>query len=329
MEKAPILVTVFDRPNHFRACIESLAKNQEANDTVLYISSDGPVDSVSASKILAVREYIKSITGFKRIISFLPKDNTNSEIKLKALDEVRTNHTRYIQTEDDNIFSSMALSYFNRGLDIYEDNNKIIAVSGYMYPGFPAEHYDQVFLQSVACWGVGLWRDRDLSSYFDEIALSREVLSNKELFQKVSRTLPNAPPIIKAISEGRLTAGDVTRSIFAIKHNKYSVHPSISLVRNIGHDGSGEHCGVSDIYSLQEICHSQIVFNLSKPIQVSYSDRKWIFAFMGGWFAQLHGWLLFLKINSANPITHLLYQALLKAYGLVYRIRKLLWNTNY
>jgi hypothetical protein len=325
MEKAPIWITVFDRPKHFRSCVESLAKNPEARDTVLYISSDGPTDALSAVKVAEVREYIKTISGFKKIIAFLPAINTNSEVKTIAYDEVRTNHPRYIHTEDDNFFSPTALNFFNSALDIYEKNEKIIAVSGYMYPGFPAKYYEQVFLQSVACWGVAWWRDKDLDLFFDEVALAKEVLADKNLFKKVTRVLPNTPLMIQAIAAGHLKAGDVTRSIIAIKQNKYSVHPSVSLVRNMGHDGSGEHCGVNNIYGVQKIYDKKIIFNLHKPIDVSPLDAKWIATFLGGRLAQFYGDLVFLKLNASHRISRNLFSMFVKAYdkgiGLVNRIR--------
>lgn len=332
MEKAPIWVTVFDRPKHFRSCIESLAKNQEASDTILYISSDGPKDALSATRVAEVREYLKSIVGFKKIISFLPEVNTNSEVKIKAYDELRTNHARYIHTEDDNVFSPMALNFFNNGLDIYEGNGKIIAISGYIYPGFPTKHYEQIFLQCAAGWGIALWRDKDFGPFFDETSLSKEVLADKNLFKKISRVLPHTPLMIQAIAEGRLKAGDVTRSIIAIRDNKYTVHPSVSLVRNMGSDGSGEHCGVNSIYATQAICENKIVFNLRKPIEVTRFDSKWIATFFGGRFARLYGDLIFLQFNAKYVVSRIFFTRLLQAYdkaygkvgGLRLRIRRFL-----
>jgi hypothetical protein len=327
MEKAPILITVFDRPKHFRSCIESLAKNQEAKDTILYISSDGPTDAESAVRVAEVREYVKSIVGFKKIISLLPPVNTNSEVKIKAYDELRTNHCRYILAEDDNFFSPTALKFFNNALDIYEKNEKIIAVSGYMYPRFPAKGYEQVFLQIVACYGVALWRDKDIGPpHFDEIGLAKEVLGDKNLFKQISRVLPHSSLMIQAIAEGRLTAGDVTRSIIAIKQNKYSVYPSVSLVRNMGFDGSGEHCGVNNIYATQKICDEEIIFNLAKPIEVSSFDVKWLNTFFGGKFAQIYGQLVFFKFNANNLISRIFFTGLLKTYEKVYGKANVLVN---
>jgi hypothetical protein len=321
VENAPLWISVYDRPNHFRLCIESLARNKEASNTILYISSDGPVDDLSSEKVSQVRDYIKSIRGFKDVIPFLPEENTRGEIKKKVINEVRSNHSKYILTEDDNVFSPVALNFFNTGLRLYESDQNVIAVSGYIYPGFPAKSCEQIFLRCIACWGIGLWRDKDLSLSYDEVGLSNEVLSNKELFRKVNNALPHAAPMIRAISNGQLTAGDVTRSIFAIKHNKYSVYPSVSLVRNIGHDGSGEHCGLNSTYSTQVIADQPTAFNIEKPTYAAAADEEWLANFFGGKWSKFYGWLIFWDLNAKYFISRLFFRGILKIYGLGYRIR--------
>jgi hypothetical protein len=317
MERAPIWVTVFDRPKHFRLCIESLAKNQQARDTILYISSDGPKDAVSAASVAEVREYIKSITGFKKIIPFTPKINTNSEIKKTVYDELRTNHTRYIITEDDNVFSPFSLDFFNDALDVYEKNEKIIAVSGYMYPGFPGKRSEQIFLKFVATWGVALWRDKDLALKVNEKMIAKEVFADKDLFKKVNQLIPHTPPMIKAVTEGRIEANDLIRSVLAIKYDQYSVFPSFSLVRNIGNDGTGEHCGVNDIYDNQEISSNKIILDVHKPIESSKLDEEWLSNFFGGKSARIYGLLIFWNFNANHIFSRIFIFSLVKTYEIV------------
>jgi hypothetical protein len=100
----------------------------------------------------------------------------------------------------------------------------------------------------------------------------------------------------------------------------------------MGNDGSGEHCGVNDIYSTQEICHRKINFNLKKPIEMSNFDKKWVSSFHGGKFAQVHGKLVYFKFNSNHVISRNFFSLLLKTYdiafgkanSLVHRLRKFL-----
>ena len=63
---APIGVFTYSRINHLRQTIEALKNNTLARESELYIFSDAakPGDE---DKILAVREYIHTINGFKSV----------------------------------------------------------------------------------------------------------------------------------------------------------------------------------------------------------------------------------------------------------------------
>lgn len=302
MKYASIVVSVYDRPNHFRACVESLAQNKGAEHTSIFISSDGPRDAVSAEKVGLVRDYIKTIKGFKEVVAFAPAENTAGEIKLSVREKIKSDFPRYILTEDDNIFSPYSLKYFNQGLDLFEDDPRIHAICGYMYPGFPSGGHEQVYLQCFAAWGAAFWRDKDIYPGFDGKELAREVFSNKLLFKKVNNCLPHMAPMIKLIIEGKLKAGDVTHCNYIIKNNQICVFPSISLVRNIGNDGTGEHCGVNKIYEKQKIADKEIQFDMLKPREPVLDDARWITGFFGGRKAVFRNNLTFSEYNANSHL---------------------------
>lgn len=303
MNYAPIVVSVYDRPNHFKACVESLAKNKGAEKTLLFISSDGPRDAISAEKVRAVRDYIKTIKGFKEVFAFCPEENTSGKIKRSVYERIKSDFPRYIRTEDDNVFSPYALKYFNEGLELFEDDPRIHAICGYMYPGFPSRDYKQVYLQCFAGWGAAFWRDKDIYPGFDEKKLAKEVLSQRALFNKVNSRLPHMAPMNKSIAEGKLTAGDVTRCNYIIYHNKICVFPSISLVRNIGNDGTGEHCNVNKIYENQKIADQEIKFHMAEQKEPLISDTRWLSRHFGKVFQTsiIHSHLIFFH-NNANGL---------------------------
>jgi len=316
MNYAPIVVSVYDRPNHFKACVESLAKNKGAEKTLLFISSDGPRDAISAEKVRAVRDYIKTIKGFKEVFAFCPEENTSGKIKRSVYERIKSDFPRYIRTEDDNVFSPYALKYFNQGLDLFEDDPRIHAICGYIYPRFPSGGHEQVYLQCLAGWGVAFWRDKDIYPGFDGKAIAKEVLSNKQLFKKVNNCLPHMAPMVKLIVDGKLKAGDVSRCNYIIKNDQICVFPSISLVRNIGNDGTGEHCGVNEIYGKQKIADREIQFDMFKPREPVLDDARWIADFFGGKKAIFRNKLLFAEFNAANRFS----KSLIKAFLFMIRI---------
>ena len=64
---APIVLFVYNRPWHTKQTVETLKKNEEAKDSNLFIFSDGPKNKKAKSEVEKLREYIKTIDGFKRI----------------------------------------------------------------------------------------------------------------------------------------------------------------------------------------------------------------------------------------------------------------------
>ncbi len=310
---APVFVTVYDRPAHFKKCIDSLKNNVGASETTLFVSSDGARDERSKEKVAIVRDYIKTISGFKRVVAFTPEENTRGLIKKEVRNRVQEFSDRYICSEDDNIFSPYFLSYMNKALDLYEDDDRIRSISGYMYPGFPAQELRPILIQAHAGWGVGYWRDKDSISDLDQKDFAQEIFADRGLFTKINNGLPHMAPKLKQMAEGRLIAGDVIRSALLFKHDWYSVFPSISLVRNIGHDGTGVHCGISERYVNQEICKTEISFKGFFHLELDVLHQDWIYKYFGGWPAALRNELIYLEKNASNEILCGLWQLTYKS----------------
>ena len=57
---APILIITFNRPNHFKKTLSALCQNENANESNLYISIDGPrnEDDKKAQKIRLINKYL-------------------------------------------------------------------------------------------------------------------------------------------------------------------------------------------------------------------------------------------------------------------------------
>jgi hypothetical protein len=328
MNKAPVHVSVFDRPNHFRACIESLKKNKGAEDTVLYIASDGPVCGESAKKVSEVRNYIKGINGFRKIHVFAPKDNSQKKVIFDSRESMLADNKIFIASEDDNVFSPWFLAFVNNGLAHYQDNQNVFAICGYNYPGFPLDGYvTSVPLQDFAAWGYGSWRDRNIINQdFDQKKLMTEIFAKRKIFSAINHTLPHMAPMMKYILDGKLRAGDVSQAALLFKENKVCIFPSKSLVRNVGHDGSGEHCGVDDLYSSQEIFTKHVPINYQMSIVPSDVHSKWVRNFLGGYKGIALGWLIFWQVNSRNGFVRWLISNFILSLKVMRSVRSIIFH---
>jgi GT2 family glycosyltransferase len=135
MTCTPIALFVYNRPWHTQLTIEALQKNDLASKSELFIFSDGPKNESDVVNVQKVREYIRTVTGFKAI-TIIEKENNCGLAKsvISGVTEIVDKYGKIIVMEDDLVSSPGLLNFFNDGLDFYEDNLKIFSITGYNFP---------------------------------------------------------------------------------------------------------------------------------------------------------------------------------------------------
>ena len=88
MDYTPILLFVYNRLTHTRRCVEALLKNPLASESELFIYSDGAKDTTQQEAVNEVRNYIRSISGFKQIT--LIERTENQGLACNIIDGVTT-----------------------------------------------------------------------------------------------------------------------------------------------------------------------------------------------------------------------------------------------
>jgi hypothetical protein len=247
MPHAPIIVTVYDRLQHFQQCIGALQRNGPAKESELYVVSDAPGKPEHAPKVEQVRAYAQSITGFRKLHLVLREENYGAFRSYQAItQQVLDEHGRFIFLEDDVIASPNFLDYMNDGLNFYETDQRIFSVAAYTFPvQFPKDfEADVFFLPSNCAWGFATWKDRygkvDLSAK-DRYAVA---VADRKLYKKLISTGSCLMQHLLSDSQGQIEAPDVRSAFHQFIHEVYTVHPRVSKVMNIGLDGSGMHSGI-------------------------------------------------------------------------------------
>ncbi len=262
MELAPIGVSTYSRLNHLKQTIEALQKNTLAKESELYIFSDAPQQG-DEEIVSRVREYIHTIDGFKKVHIVERETNGRVANNRGGIKYLLDTYGRAIFLEDDNVVSTNFLEFMNDGLDFYEDNKRIMAINGYNVPTtFPNSYKHDYYLSTYFnAWGFATWKDRgflDIVNYSDQY---NEMMGNKELYKKIKKVHPKLINGLKQIHEGTLNAGDFKITFHLLKNDLNVIRPIKSKVNNIGHDGSGVHCGISNKYHHDTLCIKKIIFN--------------------------------------------------------------------
>ena len=65
---APIALFVYNRPEHTRSTVEALSRNMLADESELFVFSDGAKNNGDEKNVAEVRKYIQGIKGFRKFL---------------------------------------------------------------------------------------------------------------------------------------------------------------------------------------------------------------------------------------------------------------------
>mgnify|MGYP006309741777 CR=1 FL=1 len=123
LKLAPIVLFVYNRPEHTKRTIKALKNNKLAQESELFIFSDGEKSSNDYQNVKKVRKIINNIIGFKNIKVFESEINKGlADSVIDGVTKIINDYEKVIVLEDDLITSKNFLSYMNRALNFYEDN---------------------------------------------------------------------------------------------------------------------------------------------------------------------------------------------------------------
>ena len=189
----PILIPTLNRYEHFKICVESLARNTHADKTELVIGLDYPPSDKYMQGYLKIKEYVSTISGFAKITIIKHKTNVGAGGNIRSLREYGFKHYEaVISTEDDNEFSPCFLDYMNKMLKYYKNDKKISSICGYNNLGCYNLSSKQSILLSkdTSAWGLGLWKNKES----DFKAIEKDYYSN--VFYSFSRSMKYYSPIL-------------------------------------------------------------------------------------------------------------------------------------
>jgi hypothetical protein len=255
---APVLISVYNRFQHFSQCINSLVQCRGADQTPLFIAIDAPFRDEDVEANNKIRQFAKEIKGFRSVELFCREKNMGARGNvLDARKQIFSKYDTMIMSEDDNVFSRFFLQFVNTGLNLYKESENVFSISGYNYPierpiGYEADFY---FYKAFSAWGVGYWKEKFNAVDFETKSFWKD-FKNPFLWNSFNKTLGDHVFIHLLHSKiKKQVYGDTAVCCHLFKNDMVSVFPSITLVRNLGHDGSGIHCGdtMHSLFSNQAI----------------------------------------------------------------------------
>ena len=280
MNLSPILLFVYNRPAHTRRCIESLSRNSLAVESELFIYADGAKDQTVADEVEEVRQYIRSVQGFKKVI--LIERNENWGLAKNIIDGVSTQVKKYgkvIVLEDDLVVAPHFLRFMNDALETYQDEPKVGHIQACDFTQ-DASLPDTFLIKWTGSWGWATW----------ERAWKHFNPNGKELLQELeARKLTYTfdfngkygfTRMLRRQIEGKNNSWAIRWNASLFLKDILSLNVGRSLVQNEGFDGSGTNCGGGGLYASHLHLEPLPIHKIS-PVLENQNARKAFIRYYG------------------------------------------------
>lgn len=242
MAPAPIVLFIYNRPEHTARTLASLAANPLARESDLIVYADGPKKAEHERSVQTARMIAREAKGFRSVRLIERARNLGLAMSITAgVTEVCEQHGRAIVVEDDLVVAPSFLKFLNEGLDRYEDEERVFQISGYMFPIDSGASSDSLFLPLISCWGWATWRNAWRK--FDANATGYAALEcDANLRDRFN--LGGAYDyfgMLQSQVDGGIDSWGVLWLLSVFMQKGLVLYPRRSLVENAGVDGSGSH----------------------------------------------------------------------------------------
>lgn len=248
---SPVLIVTLNRYEHFKKCLESLELCTGADKTDVFVALDYPPSEKYVDGWKKIDEYLsrkesnhkfKMFTVYRRLYNCGVGTGSSSNMYLLREEVIRKGYDRWITTEDDNVFSPNFLEYMDKGMELYKNNKRVLAICGYKNDFECKSAGNNHFAEHSLCqaWGFGIWANR-FSMIKDSMTPSyfRRIIYHHKMWKKCYKFWPHwfmtivrnaMSPVI------RLPRNDTNIGFYMINENKCVICPTVSKVRNMGWD---------------------------------------------------------------------------------------------
>lgn len=245
---APIILFVYNRPWHTQQTIEALQKNELAEQSDLIIYSDAPKNNLACISVQEVRDYIRTVSGFKSVIIVLRDKNWGlADNIIDGVTQVVNQYGKVIVIEDDLETSPFFLRYMNDALLAYEFHEEVGCIHGYIYPIKGLER--DFFIKGADCWGWATWTRAWQVFEADGVRLLSFV-ENSVHVKDAFNLKCGYTKMLKDQIAGVNNSWAVRWYFSCLVRDMYCLYPAVSYVNNIGLDSTGTHCGTSEEFTV-------------------------------------------------------------------------------
>lgn len=244
MDIATVLLT-YNRSYHTGEVINALSQNTVLPKT-LYIFQDGLRKEEHRAEWEKVNRLIREADFCPTTLYVSDTNKGVANSVISGVGHALSRHDAVIVIEDDCVPAVNFMRFMEQCLEKYREDERVWCVGGFNDPiEVERDIYDVYGCGRTSSWGWGTWKDRWRRFSFDNDILKR--LKRDEKKSGALATWGNdCGQMLLSNVAGKGDIWDVYWSLLMLEAGGICVLPYESLVRNIGLDGTGTHCGASD-----------------------------------------------------------------------------------
>ena len=281
---SPVVVFSYNRPLHLKQTLEALSKNDLASESVLYIYCDGAKPDMldeQKQRLLDNRQVAHSAVGFKEVHVVERERNMGLKANIVgAVTEIVNQYGRIITLEDDVVTSPGFLRFMNDALDFYANEDRVMHVSGYMWPH--RGKLQNTFFYEVPYPGGGwaTWA-RAWKYYIDDTSyLYHYWRQDWGTFNKFGGNYLQRQ--LEANYAGTLNTWFIKWHAVMLMRNALTLYPHTSLTNNIGFDSEATNCYTTTKFDVDRLAENVEVTPI--PIVENKKASRVIFDFYQGYW---------------------------------------------
>jgi FkbM family methyltransferase len=243
-----VILICYNRPRHTQQVLNSLERHKVPKLLIFSDAAKTPADTMNVNK---TRSLFQTIHWTNPEIIMQDENQGLAKSITQAIEYAFSKYEHIILLEDDCVPKRLFFEFIFDSLNKYADNEKIMGISGYSIPlkkeTIEKYPYDAYVFPRMGSWGWAMWKNRWRHYERDLPTLLMNCIRNKiDLAQGGSDVVILAAKILTGELSDIWT---IPWLLSVYLHRGFYIYPITSHLENIGFDGTGIHCGITNKFN--------------------------------------------------------------------------------
>lgn len=247
-QQTAIAVFGYKRADHLHRCLVALQNISAASHLPIFIFLDGPKTEAERTLTESVVQIARNFQLSRKCEISVSKVNRGLSTSLiSGVTQVLSKFESIIVLEDDILCTPGFIEFCVNGLKVFREKDNVASIHGYC-PPLSVPPLKPFFLKGADCWGWATWKDRwaDFDQDANSLVRKLDLLGHKTVREFNFDGAYDFYSMLKQQRDGEIDSWAVRWHASNFLDSKLTLYPPVSLVENIGLDGSGTHFKISD-----------------------------------------------------------------------------------